>query len=75
MAGTSGFESILDALGSVLRVRQLLWHYRSRDERLIAFSNAHIYDRSLGGFNRSSQHCLSDRSQGTRRELRRVSSS
>ena len=28
-----------------------------------------------GGFNRSSQHCLSDRSQGTRRELRRVSSS
>lgn len=31
MAGTSGFESILDALGSVLRFRQLLWHYRSRD--------------------------------------------
>ena len=24
-----------------------LWHYRSRDERLIAFSNAHIYDRTL----------------------------
>jgi hypothetical protein len=47
MAGTSGFESILDALGSVLRFRQLLWHYRSRDERLIAFSNAHIYDRTL----------------------------
>jgi Protein of unknown function (DUF4011)/AAA domain len=47
MAGTGGFESILDALGSVLRFRQLLWHYRSRDERLIAFSNAHIYDRTL----------------------------
>ena len=47
MAGTSGFESILDALGSVLRFRQLLWHYRSRDERLIAFSNAHIYGRTL----------------------------
>ena len=47
MAGTAGFESILDALGSVLRFRQLLWHYRSRDERLIAFSNAHIYDRTL----------------------------
>jgi putative transposase len=30
---------------------------------------------SNGGFNRSSQHCLCDRSQGTRRELRRVSSS
>jgi very-short-patch-repair endonuclease len=47
MAGTAGFESILDALGSVLRFRQLAWHYRSRDERLIAFSNVHIYDRTL----------------------------
>jgi very-short-patch-repair endonuclease len=47
MAGTAGFESILEALGSVLRFRQLLWHYRSRDERLIAFSNAHIYGRTL----------------------------
>jgi hypothetical protein len=25
----------------------LQWHYRSRDEPLIAFSNAHIYDRML----------------------------
>lgn len=47
VAGTRGFESILDALGSLLRFRMLLWHYRSRDERLIAFSNAHIYDRML----------------------------
>jgi very-short-patch-repair endonuclease/DNA polymerase III delta prime subunit len=47
LAGTAGFESILDALGSVLRFRQLLWHYRSRDERLVAFSNAHIYNRTL----------------------------
>jgi len=50
LAGTTGFESILDALGSVLGFRQLLWHYRSRDERLIAFSNAHIYDRTLTTF-------------------------
>ena len=50
MAGTAGFESILDALGSVLRFRQLLWHYRSRDERLIAFSNVHIYGRTLTTF-------------------------
>ena len=50
MAGTGGFESILDALGSVLKFRQLLWHYRSRDERLIAFSNAHFYDRTLTTF-------------------------
>ena len=35
----------------------------------------HTDQGSEGGFNRSSQHCVSDRSQGTRRELRRVSSS
>jgi len=50
LAGTKGFESILDALGSVLSFRQLTWHYRSRDERLIAFSNAHIYDQTLVTF-------------------------
>ena len=50
VAGTKGFESILDALGSLLRFRMLRWHYRSRDERLIAFSNAHIYDRQLTTF-------------------------
>jgi very-short-patch-repair endonuclease len=50
MAGTSGFESILDALDPLLRLRMLSWHYRSRDERLIAFSNAHIYDRMLTTF-------------------------
>jgi very-short-patch-repair endonuclease len=50
LAGTSLFESILDALDVILRKRMLLWHYRSRDERLIAFSNAHIYDRQLVTF-------------------------
>lgn len=50
VAGTVGMESILDALGSLLRPRMLQWHYRSRDERLIAFSNAHIYDRMLTTF-------------------------
>jgi len=50
MAGTSGFESILDALDPLLRLRMLCWHYRSRDERLIAFSNAHIYDQMLTTF-------------------------
>ena len=49
---TSGFESVLDALTPLVgtRLRTLLWHYRSRDERLIAFSNAHFYDRSLTTF-------------------------
>jgi very-short-patch-repair endonuclease len=49
-AGTEGFESILNALGSLLRFRVLQWHYRSRDERLIAFSNTHIYDHMLTTF-------------------------
>ncbi|MCH8066736.1 MAG: DUF4011 domain-containing protein [Chloroflexi bacterium] len=51
VSGTKGFESILDALGYILpHPRMLQWHYRSRDERLIAFSNAHIYDRMLTTF-------------------------
>ena len=36
--------------GRSSRSRMLEWHYRSRDERLIAFSNAHLYDRSLTTF-------------------------
>jgi very-short-patch-repair endonuclease len=53
LALTSGFESVLDvataALGAT-RVRSLTWHYRSHDERLVAFSNAWVYDRSLRTF-------------------------
>lgn len=47
---TSGFESILDALAPLISIRNLQWHYRSRDEKLIAFSNTHIYDSSLTTF-------------------------
>jgi very-short-patch-repair endonuclease len=50
LAATKGFESILNSLGSLLRLRMLTWHYRSRDERLIAFSNVQFYDRSLTTF-------------------------
>jgi very-short-patch-repair endonuclease len=53
VALTSGYESILDVLTGALgkgRVRSLTWHYRSHDERLIAFSNGWIYDRSLTTF-------------------------
>jgi very-short-patch-repair endonuclease len=50
LAATKGFESILDSLKSLLRLRMLTWHYRSRDERLIAFSNLQFYDRSLTTF-------------------------
>jgi very-short-patch-repair endonuclease len=47
---TSGYESVLDVLSALLRGYTLRWHYRSLDERLIAFSNAWIYDRSLVTF-------------------------
>lgn len=49
---TRDAESILFAFDRVLagQSRQLLWHYRSLDERLIAVSNAHVYDSSLTTF-------------------------
>lgn len=43
----SGFESLLDNLSSFLPNWLLEWHYRSQDERLIAFSNGQIYDSRL----------------------------
>jgi very-short-patch-repair endonuclease len=46
----TGFESILEALLPFLDFRMLSWHYRSRDERLIAFSNAHLYAKQLTTF-------------------------
>ena len=47
---TEGIESLLDATGALLRDEMLQWHYRSRDDRLIAFSNNHIYGGSLTSF-------------------------
>lgn len=45
------YESVLDVLSGMISDRyRLTWHYRSRDERLIAFSNIEIYDRSLVTF-------------------------
>lgn len=43
------FESILDACkaSGVLRELSLRWHYRSRHENLIAFSNHEFYDSSM----------------------------
>lgn len=42
------FESILDASSSLRFPRQRLkWHYRSRRESLIAFSNRHFYNGEL----------------------------
>ncbi|WP_435210359.1 AAA domain-containing protein [Streptomyces sp. bgisy034] len=45
------FESLLDMLCSHLpHVHTLKWHYRSRDERLIAFANHTIYNNALVTF-------------------------
>jgi very-short-patch-repair endonuclease len=55
-AGTQNMESILDVMGFQLPppkgTRTLGWHYRSRDERLIAFSNAQpdLYNWALTTF-------------------------
>ena len=45
----NAYESILDE-AVLLPERTLLWHYRSRHEHLIAFSNAKIYKSSLVTF-------------------------
>ncbi len=45
-----GFESVLDALRPLLPTAALAWHYRSRDERLVAFSNSRIYGGALTTF-------------------------
>ena len=49
---TRDAESILFAMDRLLagQSRSLQWHYRSRDERLIAVSNEHVYSRSLTTF-------------------------
>jgi hypothetical protein len=58
LATASGFESILDSLTPLLHARMLTWHYRSRDERLIAFSNAAFYDRALTTFPGTLDECI-----------------
>ncbi len=49
---TNDVESVLDAVSALMSTnsRTLNWHYRSLDERLIAFSNHHIYEGSLTTF-------------------------
>lgn len=44
---TDAFQSILDESVTVLAERTLRWHYRSRHEHLIAFSNAKVYKNNL----------------------------
>ena len=46
----AGYQSLLDQVGAFLEPWPLLWHYRSRDERLIAFSNRFVYGDRLVTF-------------------------
>lgn len=46
----SNLESVLDELGIKLPQVYLKWHYRSRDESLIAFSNRKFYEKRLYTF-------------------------
>lgn len=40
-------ESILDTVIPLFKNRRLRWHYRSRHEKLIEFSNYHFYENDL----------------------------
>ncbi len=47
----SDYESVLTALRPIMPSQEMLrWHYRSADERLIAFSNKEIYRNGLVTF-------------------------
>ena len=46
----SDFESILDLSSSAFSQISLKWHYRSKYEQLIAFSNKNFYENSLVTF-------------------------
>ncbi len=47
---TADFESILDLCSAVFPQISLSWHYRSRFEQLIAFSNKNFYNSNLVSF-------------------------
>ncbi len=49
-AATEGYESLLDTSNAFLPSWSLDWHYRSRDEALISFSNHYIYKDRLVTF-------------------------
>jgi very-short-patch-repair endonuclease len=49
-AQIDNLESILDEMSSTFPDVYLNWHYRSKDESLIAFSNRHFYNSRLALF-------------------------
>lgn len=53
--GVEGYDSILEETANILPNRTLLWHYRSKHEHLIAFSNQEIYKNELVTFPSSNE--------------------
>lgn len=51
------FESLLDICSTAFPQKRLKWHYRSRYEPLISFSNKNFYDNYLVTFPSSKQDC------------------
>ncbi len=49
------YDSILEETANILPNRTLLWHYRSKHEHLIAFSNDQIYKNELVTFPSSNE--------------------
>ena len=47
IVGLQDSESILESVMPMFKTRRLRWHYRSKHESLIAFSNKHFYDEDL----------------------------
>lgn len=47
IVGLQDSESILESVMPMFTNRRLRWHYRSKHESLIAFSNKHFYDSDL----------------------------
>jgi len=68
-AATGGFESLLDVTCTFMPSWHLNWHYRSRDEALISFSNHYIYQDRLVTFpgpgqSTAIQHVLAEQPLG-----------
>ena len=53
-------ESILEMANQTFEKRQLRWHYRSRDDRLIRYSNHAVYDSNLIIFPSPNQELRND---------------
>ena len=54
---SADFSSVLDECGPIFPMSMLRWHYRSKHESLIAFSNHQFYNSKLVTFPSAMQKC------------------